>query len=103
MNSGAIAPEDDVRKDTTRSQEDTGTSSVGGKYGVDADLEALLQENSEVSSTDRDSSEEEIQHLSKKRHVKRIRPSDHPESTIAILVLACWAIRVPAVYMDFIA
>ncbi|KAL4076065.1 hypothetical protein J3A83DRAFT_4357184 [Scleroderma citrinum] len=76
----------------------------GDKSDADAELDALLQENSEVSSTNEDSSEEETPRI-KKRHIKRSSLVDRynrPENTISVLVLACWTIRVPVVYMDFI-
>jgi len=79
------------------------TSSYCDENGVDVELDALLQESSEDSSMDVHSSEEELPLPRKKHHVKRSGSSvDRPDSTIAILVLACWTIRVPVVYMDFI-
>ncbi|KAI6047398.1 hypothetical protein EDC04DRAFT_2864473 [Pisolithus marmoratus] len=69
---------------------------------TDSELEALLQENSESSTA----SEDEDQHARKKYHVKLgtrfVGHSDRPENTIAVLVLACWTIRLPLVYMDII-
>lgn len=70
---------------------------------TDSELEALLQENSAGSST---ASEDEDHHAKKKYHIKLstrfIGDSDHPVNTVAVLVLACWTIRLPLVYMDII-
>ncbi|KAL4081675.1 hypothetical protein V8B97DRAFT_1924476 [Scleroderma yunnanense] len=85
-------------------QPNASTDIFGDKSDADAELDALLQENSEVSSTNEDSSEEETPRI-KKRHIKRSSLVDRynrPENTISVLVLACWTIRVPVVYMDFI-
>ncbi|KIM68791.1 hypothetical protein SCLCIDRAFT_13532 [Scleroderma citrinum Foug A] len=112
MNSGATTLGGHVAKDTdgwqqNDAQPNARTSSFRDEDGVDAELEALLQESSEVSSTDLDSSEEEHPLPRQKLHVKRSGSCagyfDPPDSTIAILVLACWTIRVPVVYMDFVS
>lgn len=111
MNRGATTSGGHVAKDTdgwqqNDAQPNARTSSFRDEDGVDAELEALLQESSEVSSTDLDSSEEEHLLPRQKLHVKRSGSCagyvDPPDSTIAILVLACWTIRVPVVYMDFV-
>ncbi|KAG9317405.1 hypothetical protein JVU11DRAFT_1604 [Chiua virens] len=68
------------------------------------EIAVLLEENSEVSSTDDGSSGDERRtrnnvHTSNNPFVSR---ADRPENTIALLVLACWTIRLPVIYMDFI-
>lgn len=69
------------------------------------EIAVLLEENSEVSSSDDGSSGDEprarndMHTPSKNPFVSR---ADRPENTIAILILACWTIRLPVVYMDFI-
>ncbi|KAF8138412.1 hypothetical protein EV363DRAFT_1393864 [Boletus edulis] len=69
------------------------------------EIAVLLEENSEVSSSDDGSSGDgpgarnDMPTLSKNPFVSR---ADRPENTIAVLVLACWTIRLPVVYMDFI-
>ncbi|KAG8218582.1 hypothetical protein J3R82DRAFT_4223 [Butyriboletus roseoflavus] len=69
------------------------------------EIAVLLEENSEVSSSDDGSSGGEprarnnMHTPSKNPFVSR---ADRPENTIAVLVLACWTIRLPVVYMDFI-
>ena len=69
------------------------------------EIVVLLEENSEVSSSDDGSSGNEPRArsdtctLPKKSFVSR---ADRPENTIALLVLACWSIRLPIVYVDFV-
>lgn len=69
------------------------------------EIAVLLEENSEVSSSDEGSSGDEhrarddMYTSPKNLFVSR---ADRPENTIAVLVLACWTIRLPVVYMDFI-
>ncbi|KAH0839873.1 hypothetical protein J3R83DRAFT_824 [Lanmaoa asiatica] len=69
------------------------------------EIAVLLEENSEVSSSDDESSGDEprarnnLHTSSKNPFVSR---ADRPENTIAVLILACWTIRMPVVYMDFI-
>lgn len=69
------------------------------------EIAVLLEEHSEVSSSDDGTSGDEprarnnMYTSSKNPFVSR---ADRPENTIAVLVLACWTIRLPVVYMDFI-
>ncbi|KAI6034341.1 hypothetical protein BKA83DRAFT_4188557 [Pisolithus microcarpus] len=68
-------------------QQDLGNS-------TDSELEALLQE-------------ELCRHTARKKYHAKLSTrfvgrSDRPENTIAILVLACWTIRLPVIYMDII-
>lgn len=83
-------------------QQDLGMGYSSNEDSTDSELEALLQENSAGSST----AEDEVQHARKKYHAKLstrfVGRSDRPENTIAILVLACWTIRLPVIYMDII-
>lgn len=69
------------------------------------EIAVLLEENSEVNSSDDGSSDDELRarndvHASSKNPF--VSRADRPENTIAALVLACWTIRLPVVYMDFI-
>lgn len=69
------------------------------------EIAVLVEENSEVSSSDNGSSDDEpharndMHTSSKNSFVSR---ADRPENTIAVLILACLTIRLPVVYMDFI-
>ncbi|KAH7887669.1 hypothetical protein F5I97DRAFT_2010694 [Phlebopus sp. FC_14] len=91
-------------KNTTATNSPSSSSSDDDEI-LDSELEALLQENSEPGLTDEEPSDDEGS-----RSSRRIKPSnpfvsraDKPENTIAVLVLACWFIRLPVVYMDFIS
>ncbi|KAI6003773.1 hypothetical protein EDD15DRAFT_2220097 [Pisolithus albus] len=83
-------------------QQDPGVGYSSNEHSTDSELEALLQENSADSST----AEDEVQPARKKYHAKLstwfVGRSDRPENTIAILVLACWTMRLPVIYMDII-
>lgn len=66
------------------------------------ELEALMQENSDIS----DSSEEEGENLipsnKKKGGKSKGRIAwESPASTIAVLVVGCWTLRIPVMYRDF--
>jgi len=78
------------------------------------------EENSEVSESSTTSSESEKDSESEslpeadddsptslpiptvKRRNKRTSPYEVLASTVAVLVLACWIMRIPIIYMDFI-
>ncbi|KAI6163014.1 hypothetical protein EDD17DRAFT_1813860, partial [Pisolithus thermaeus] len=83
-------------------QQDADVEYSSNENSTDSELEALLQENSASSST----SEDEAQQARKTHHAKLstrfVGRSDRPENTIAILVLACWTVRAPVIYMDII-
>jgi RNA polymerase I-specific transcription initiation factor RRN7 len=67
----------------------------------DSELEALMRENSDLSSS---SDEDETQGKSlpnKKGKRKGRSVEESPVSTIAVLVLGCWTLRIPVMYRDF--
>ncbi|KIM46103.1 hypothetical protein M413DRAFT_16851 [Hebeloma cylindrosporum] len=67
----------------------------------DSELEALMRENSDLSSS---SDEDEMQGipLPKKTGKRKGRSvEESPVSTIAVLVLGCWTLRIPVMYRDF--
>ena len=66
------------------------------------ELDALMQENSDIS----DSSEEEDDNLIPAGHKKsgKSKTKSAYESlvgTIAVLVVGCWTLRIPVMYRDF--
>jgi RNA polymerase I-specific transcription initiation factor RRN7 len=70
----------------------------------DPELAALLQMNSDISS----SSESEVE-LTRQEEVKpkRMRLKgrygyEMPASTIAVLIVGCWTLRIPVICRDFI-
>jgi len=65
----------------------------------DSELEALMRENSELSSS---SDETERQDKPLRKGKRKGRPvQEGAVSTIAVLVLGCWTLRIPVMYRDF--
>lgn len=68
----------------------------------DSDLEDLMRENSEVSSSE-DSGQENQLRVTKETEKHRARRAyEGPTSTIAVLVVASWILRIPVLYRDFL-
>lgn len=75
---------------------------------LDDEMERLLRENSEASSSSE--GEDELQPSvasapagSKRRKGKDVnRLYESPAANISVLMVACWTMRVPVMYMDFI-
>ena len=74
---------------------------------MDPELEKLLRENSEAPSSSDDGGEgaprpqpDAAGQKGKGREAQR--EYDAPAGNIAVLVLACWTIRLPVMYMDFV-
>ena len=70
----------------------------------DEEMERLMQEASESpSSSEGESNTDSARAPNAKRAEKRHRRHlDVPASNIAILALACWTLRIPVMYQDFI-
>ena len=67
----------------------------------DSELEALMRENSDLSSSS-DEDEAQGKSLPKKKGKRKGRSvEESPVSTIAVLVLGCWTLRIPVMYRDF--
>ena len=74
---------------------------------ADSELEALLKENSDFSSSDSEDDEGEAKKMpesmkwvkDKRRHARL--SYETPVNTIAVLVVACWMLRIPVMYQDF--
>ncbi|KIJ05237.1 hypothetical protein PAXINDRAFT_103858 [Paxillus involutus ATCC 200175] len=93
----------------TNSQENTAamfdaSSSSSDDERLDPEIAVLLQEDSEISASDEGSDDEEGR--PNKMHTETKNPfvsrADRPENTISVLVLACWTVRLPVVYRDFV-
>jgi RNA polymerase I-specific transcription initiation factor RRN7 len=66
----------------------------------DSELEALMRENSELSTS---SDENEKWDKPLRKGKAKGRPTQEgPVSTIAVLVLGCWTLRIPVMYQDFV-
>ncbi|KAF7793654.1 hypothetical protein EIP86_004769 [Pleurotus ostreatoroseus] len=71
----------------------------------DPELERLLRENSETpsSSEDEDQPRPKPPQDTKKRKSRDVHRSyDAPAGNISVLMLACWTLRLPVMYMDFV-
>jgi len=78
-----------------------------GEPEVDSELEALLRENSDFSSSDSEDNErgtkkvpESVKRVKDKRRHARLS-YETPVNTVAVLVVACWMLRIPVMYRDF--
>ncbi|KAF9226549.1 hypothetical protein BS17DRAFT_794039 [Gyrodon lividus] len=97
---------DTKSRENTTPTSNASSSSSGDDERLDPEITVLLQENSEFSSSDEGSSNDEGRSRSRHKRDTHENPfvsrADRPENTIAVLVLACWTIRLPVVYRDFI-
>ena len=77
-------------------------SADADKSDQDAEIDQLLRENSESSdeSDDEESSRMPI-NVSAVRKTKGVPPEEGPASTVAVLVVTCWLLRIPVMYQDF--
>jgi len=66
----------------------------------DSELEALMRENSDLSSSS-DEDETQGKALPKKGRRKGRWIEESPVSTVGVLVLGCWTLRIPVMYRDF--
>ena len=71
------------------------------------ELDRLMRENSESPSSDDEERDDDAVKDRTAVPVKKRRRAfgieyDVPASTVAVLVLACWTLRLPVVYMDFV-
>lgn len=109
-----MSPVDLEAKDSSDSDQ-APRSSDDEKAEIDVephgDLAALLDGISDASSDD-DSGEEELEatHGGNKPGIKNIKAKENqaiskyspPSCTVAILVVACWMIRLPVLYVDLL-
>src|SRR6267154_4634521 len=81
---------------------DSRQSSSSNSEEEDPELAELLRENSEFSSSDEDKGHTS-RHTTKGEPQPRYRfvdTYDRPANCIAVLVVACWTIRLPVMYKD---
>ncbi|KAI5893499.1 uncharacterized protein SCHCODRAFT_01140856 [Schizophyllum commune H4-8] len=90
---------------------DSSVSTTTKQHDDDPELAAMLRENSTASSSSEDEDEGEggagtadnpNAQPRKHRGPGSRRKYEAPSSTVAVLALACWVLRVPAMYLDFI-
>ena len=94
---------EDLEKDDVESE---ASSSSSSEDEGDPDMDRLLRENS-IGPSSSSSSEDEANgprkaDLQQTRKTKLAnRPYESPMANISILMLACWMLRLPMMYMDF--
>lgn len=86
---------------------DSGSDGEGDQK--DQELELLMREAEASSSSSSDDDHGEGGAAAKPMHPAKKGPSkryssrrEHVASTISVLVLACWTMRIPVIYKDFI-
>ncbi|OCH94136.1 hypothetical protein OBBRIDRAFT_817467 [Obba rivulosa] len=90
---------------TTAGQELSSSSSSSEDEEDDAIMADLMREASVVSTSSDEDVEDGPDVQQKPQAVKKkraYRQYDAPDSTIAVLMLACWTLRLPVMYMDFV-
>jgi len=90
--------------DTSRSGSSSTSDDVSGREPEDSDMEKLLQALSETSSDEEDNP---VLPRPKPEGTNQERPNfmgrhDGLASNIAVLMVACWTMRLPVMYIDFI-
>ncbi|PPQ94027.1 hypothetical protein CVT25_009875 [Psilocybe cyanescens] len=94
--SGSEDENDNEKKNSSDDDEE------GEEEEEDAELEALMEENSDLSSSSEDETGQIRQDAGKpKKKAKGRFGYESPLSTIAVLVVACWMMRIPVMYRDF--
>lgn len=94
------------------SEDESEASQDGGadteKEAADNDLAKLLAGLSDASSDEEDSQSDEERSMpatyatENRSKTKLVQPYNMPLSNIAVLVTACWMMRIPVIYMDFV-
>ncbi|KAI0092694.1 hypothetical protein BDY19DRAFT_1024467 [Irpex rosettiformis] len=106
----ADVPEDEEKDDDHNSAPSSSSSSSSSddEDQLDDEMERLLRENSEASSSDEEDQLDPSQPIQHEQAGRRKRSKDpnrgyeSPASNLAVLMVACWTMRVPLMYMDFI-
>ncbi|KAI0771603.1 hypothetical protein BD413DRAFT_625029 [Trametes elegans] len=93
------------KDDTSPSSSSSGSDSESSDPESDAELDELMRANSETPSSDEDELEgtprpKPVARAAKKR--RTFGQYDVPAATVSCLVLACWTLRLPVMYMDFV-
>lgn len=97
--------ETDVQGEKTSADLSDPSSSEGDDIEDDADMEELLRELSESSSSEDDKDDKSAQPRPKPgASGRKLNPfsGNGPASNIALLMVACWTLRLPIMYLDLI-
>ncbi|KAI0349413.1 hypothetical protein OH77DRAFT_1499561 [Trametes cingulata] len=94
----------DTDANDSSSSSSSGSESYSSSSESDSELDELMRENSETPSSE----EDELESTPRPKTTSRVRKRrtfgnyDAPATTISCLVLACWTLRIPIIYTDFI-
>ncbi|EMD40759.1 hypothetical protein CERSUDRAFT_130984 [Gelatoporia subvermispora B] len=97
--------DDSLMIEQRRSESPSSSSSSSSEDEGDDPIMSDLMREASVISTSSDEEEENTGPQPPPQVVKKkktLRQYDRPDSTVAVLVLACWTLRLPVVYMDFV-
>ncbi|KAG6821628.1 hypothetical protein H0H93_000137 [Arthromyces matolae] len=96
---------DNESEEESEKQSDEENQNDDRRTRNDPELEALLHDDSDLDDSSEDQ-EDEKKSTKLERKIKRQRRGhqvyETPASTIAILVVGCWTLRLPVFYRDFI-
>ncbi|KAI0770859.1 hypothetical protein BC629DRAFT_1642210 [Irpex lacteus] len=102
---------DDIDDANDGSSSSSSDEDEGRQNEQDDEMERLLRENSEASSSEEEDEldpSQPLQHLhaERGRRTKKgkepNRGYETPAANLAVLMVACWTMRIPVMYMDFI-
>jgi RNA polymerase I-specific transcription initiation factor RRN7 len=99
--SGAI----DIEGDKASPERSDASLPEDGSFDDDSEIDELLRALSESSSSEDDKDDDIEQSRPKPEGGRRrLKPfgSHGPASSIALLMVACWTLRLPIIYMDLI-
>ncbi|KAF8351379.1 hypothetical protein F5887DRAFT_1069097 [Amanita rubescens] len=78
------------------------TNDQSDSLDQDEEMDQLLRESSESSSDSDGEENPKVQvNFNAERKTKGTRLEEGPASTIAVLVVTCWLLRIPVMYQDF--
>ena len=95
----------DTEKDKASPERSDASSPEDGGFDDDAEIDELLRALSESSSSEDDKDDDvERPRLKPEGRRRKLNPfgSHGPANNIALLVVACWTLRLPIMYMDLI-
>ncbi|OSD04228.1 hypothetical protein PYCCODRAFT_1387083 [Trametes coccinea BRFM310] len=96
---------DQGQTSSSSSTSDSESASESESDGLqsDSELEELMRANSETPSSEEDELENtpRPKQPARKRKRRTFGQYEAPASTVSCLVLACWTLRLPVMYMDF--
>ena len=99
------AKDNDTEGDKASPERSDASSPEDGGFDDDSEIDELLRALSESSSSEDDKDEDlEQPRLKPEGSWRKLKPfgSHGPANNIALLMVACWTLRLPIMYMDLI-